>query len=265
MRNFFTNRMDFDDLIFESRNKEYGAYFLRQGYNLNVVISILLGSFIVIFLVLLPYLQAIHKKNDISQQMRPRYVEVKMDNIEPPKEIIVPPPIAPPPPATQAIIKYIAPVVVDTVLAIDKQPPANAEIQASTATTTELVVSSTGNSDELITGKEGTDTDEPFMIVEVKPTFKGGDIEKFREWVQKRVTYPLLAQENGIQGKITLTFVVERDGSVSNVKVVRGVFKDLDEEAENAIKASPKWSPGLQRGRPVRVRYYIPIIFTLGK
>ena len=265
MRNFFTNRMDFDDLIFENRNKDYGAYLLRQGYNLNVVISILLGSFIVIFLVVLPYLQAIHKRNDISQQMRLRYVEVKMDNIEPPKEIIVPPPIPPPPPATQVIIKYVAPVVVDTVLAIDKQPPTNAEIQASNTTSTELVVSNTGNSNELITGKEGTDTDEPFMIVEIKPTFKGGDIEKFREWVQKRVTYPQISQENGIQGKITLTFVIERDGKVSSVTVVRPVDPLLDEEAKKAIEASPPWTPGLQRGRPVRVRYYIPIIFSLGR
>jgi len=105
--------------------------------------------------------------------------------------------------------------------------------------------------------------DEIFVIVEDMPTFKGGDINKFRDWVQKRVRYPELASENGIQGRVFITFVVETNGTVSGVTITRSVDQLLDEAAKEAVAASPKWEPGMQRGRPVRVRYSIPIIFQL--
>lgn len=105
--------------------------------------------------------------------------------------------------------------------------------------------------------------EEVFVIVEDMPKFKGGDINTFREWVQKRVRYPELAAENGIQGRVFITFVVETNGTVSNVTVSRSVDQLLDEAAKEAVMASPKWEPGMQRGRPVRVRYSIPIIFQL--
>jgi protein TonB len=105
--------------------------------------------------------------------------------------------------------------------------------------------------------------EEIFVIVEDMPKFKGGDINKFREWVQKRVRYPELAAENGIQGRVFITFVVETNGNVSNVTISRSVDQLLDEAAKEAVMASPKWEPGMQRGRPVRVKYSIPIIFQL--
>jgi len=105
--------------------------------------------------------------------------------------------------------------------------------------------------------------EEIFVIVEDMPKFRGGDINKCREWVQKRVRYPELASENGIQGRVFITFVVETNGNVSNVTVTRSVDALLDDAAREAVAASPKWEPGMQRGRPVRVRYSIPIIFQL--
>jgi protein TonB len=105
--------------------------------------------------------------------------------------------------------------------------------------------------------------DEVFAIVEDMPTFKGGDINKFHDWVQKRVRYPELATDNDIQGRVFITFVVETNGTVSGVTVTRSVDQLLDEAAKEAVTASPKWEPGMHRGRPVRVRYSIPIIFQL--
>jgi protein TonB len=115
----------------------------------------------------------------------------------------------------------------------------------------------------VINAEEEEVEDEVFVIVEDMPTFKGGDINTFREWVQKRVRYPELAAENGIAGRVFITFVVETNGTVSNVTVTRSVDALLDEAAKEAVQASPKWEPGMQRGRPVRVRYSIPIIFQL--
>jgi protein TonB len=111
--------------------------------------------------------------------------------------------------------------------------------------------------------EEEATEEEVFVIVEDMPKFKGGDINKFREWVQKRVRYPEIAAENGIQGRVYITFVVETSGLVSNVSVTRSVDALLDEAAKEAVEASPKWDPGMQRGRPVRVRYSIPIIFQI--
>jgi len=115
----------------------------------------------------------------------------------------------------------------------------------------------------VLQAEEEETEDEIFVIVEDMPKFRGGDINKFREWVQKRVRYPELAAENGIQGRVFISFVVETNGNVSNVTVTRSVDALLDEAAKEAVAASPKWEPGMQRGRPVRVRYSIPIIFQL--
>ena len=263
---FFRNKKDFDDLIFEHRNKAYGAYNIRRGYDFSVMVSIVIASTIVTLSVLYPYIKSLGRRHDITQQMTTRYVEVKMDRLEPPKEKpIIPPSIDPPPANATPNVRYVAPVVVDTLLAAEKPQPTVAEVQASNPLTTDLVVTGTGTSNELLTGEEGLTSDEPFMIVEVPPSFKGGDLEKFREWIQKKANYPQMAQDNGIQGKVYLTFVVERDGTVSNVNIVRSVDPLLDEEAKKTIMASPKWTPGLQRGRAVRVRFYIPLVFTLNK
>lgn len=111
--------------------------------------------------------------------------------------------------------------------------------------------------------EEEATEEEVFVIVEDMPKFKGGDINRFREWVQKRVRYPEIASENGIQGRVYVTFVVETSGLVSSVSITRSVDALLDDAAKEAVEASPKWEPGMQRGRPVRVRYSIPIIFQI--
>jgi periplasmic protein TonB len=266
MSNYFIDKFEFDDLVFEHRNKEYGAYPIRKKYNSTIIISILVASFIVCALVIFPYLQINGTKNDLGRQIRLRYVEMKLDKLEPPKEdIYVPPVPKPPPPNTIANIAYIAPVIVDTLLPAEKQLPTVAEVESSNPETNKNAISGTGNGDDLLTGQDGEKSDEPFIYVEVNPTFKGGGIEKFRDWVQKRTIYPQIAQDNGIQGKVILTFIVERDGSVSNVRVIKSVDKLLDDEAVKAIESSPKWSPGLQRGRPVRVRFNIPLVFAFGR
>ncbi len=104
---------------------------------------------------------------------------------------------------------------------------------------------------------------EIFFIVEDMPTFQGKDVNAFRDWVAKRLKYPEIAAENGIQGRVYVQFVVEPDGHVDNVKVIRGVDPSLDAEAVRVVKSSPRWTPGKQRGKPVRVAYTIPIVFVL--
>ena len=103
----------------------------------------------------------------------------------------------------------------------------------------------------------------PFQLVEEKPSFNGGDANEFSKWVNSKLVYPEIAKENGIQGRVTLQFTVNADGRVSNVKVLRGVDSSLDKEAVRVVSSSPKWKPGKQRDRAVKVTYTFPVIFQL--
>ena len=103
----------------------------------------------------------------------------------------------------------------------------------------------------------------PFQLVEEKPSFNGGDANEFSKWVNSKLVYPEIAKENGVQGRVTLQFTVNADGTVSNVKVLRGVDSSLDKEAVRVVSSSPKWKPGEQRDRAVKVTYTFPVIFQL--
>jgi protein TonB len=252
---------DFDDLLFKTRNKDYGAYQLRKRYNSVLIAGIIAASSLVSLAVILPFL--LTSKSDRILTGGVSYVQVQMEKFEPPVDrIIVPPP--PPPPDVehiQEIVQYVPPVVVDTVLPLEKSQATTDQVLAQSSTN-ELEISGTGTGEDLLSGQEGMSTDEPFFLVEVMPSFRGGDINKFREWVQRRTNYPQIAIDNRIQGRVFLTFIVEPDGAVSNVTVVKGVDPIIDIEAVKAIQASPKWTPGLQRGQAVRVRYSMWLSFV---
>lgn len=103
----------------------------------------------------------------------------------------------------------------------------------------------------------------PFALVEEKPQFQGGDANTFSKWVSQHLEYPEIAKENGVSGRVMIQFTVNPNGSVSDVKVLRGVDPSLDREAVRVIQSSPKWTPGKQRDRAVKVTYQFPVIFQL--
>ncbi|MGM0530888.1 MAG: energy transducer TonB [Bacteroidota bacterium] len=112
--------------------------------------------------------------------------------------------------------------------------------------------------------EEEEEENEVFVVVENMPEFQGGDINAFRKYVQENIEYPTAAAENGIEGSVFVRFVVDTDGSISNVEVMRGVDPALDEEAKRVIMNAPAdWEPGEQRGETVRVQFTIPIVFKL--
>ncbi len=105
-------------------------------------------------------------------------------------------------------------------------------------------------------------TEEIFVVVEEQPEFPGGNTAMMK-FLGDNIKYPIIAQENGIQGRVITNFVVERDGSITDVQVVRGVDPSLDKEAVRVIQSMPKWKPGKQRGTTVRVRFTLPVVFRL--
>ena len=105
--------------------------------------------------------------------------------------------------------------------------------------------------------------DTPYIKVEKMPTFRGGDLNQFRNWVQGKLRYPQIAQENGISGRVIMSFVIERDGTLTNIEILQSPDRSLSEEATRVVKSSPKWEPGMQRNQAVRVKYTLPVVFQI--
>ncbi len=137
-------------------------------------------------------------------------------------KLYVPP--APPPPEPskiQEIVKYVPPVVVDSILPFEPKPVTTDQILAQSTIDSDAFTAN-GNGDDMMMGQDGFGSDEPFYLVEVMPSFKGGGISEFRNWVMRRTNYPQEAVDKKIHGTVYLTFIVEKDGSVSNVTIVKG-------------------------------------------
>ena len=111
--------------------------------------------------------------------------------------------------------------------------------------------------------EENIEEDIPFVNVETKPRFQGGEATTFSRWVSEHLSYPVIAQEMCISGRVMLEFTIRKDGRLADIKVLRGVDPILDEEAIRVVSNSPRWEPGMQQDRPVNVRYQFPVIFRL--
>jgi len=262
---------DFNDIIFEGRNKEYGAYFLRRNYNKVVIYSLIIAIIIGVAMVLIPYFKLPKKKSERLFKS----VFITMENLKLPGStenisLTHPPPISKGSSGLKVYdLKYVAPMVVDTIPLTENPVFPKSD---STGSNKDGVVQ--GENDDLgfgtgaysagvEAGAGGGGENGIYNEVAEMPRFKGGDINKFREWVQKKTKYPETATVNGVQGKVYIIFVIEMDGSVSNVKVARGVDPLIDDEALKSVKSSPKWTPGKHKGKAVRVSYFIAVNFEL--
>ena len=165
---------------------------------------------------------------------------------------------APPPPPTQVKI----PVLSDQIDIVDDEIEVNDDLFMNLEDDSNMgveIMEYVEVTEEEVVEEEAI----PFQLVEEKPSFQGGDANQFSKWVNSKLEYPEIAKENGVQGRVTLQFTVEKDGSVTKVKVLRGVDPSLDKEAERVVSMSPKWKPGKQRDRAVPVTYTFPVIFQL--
>jgi protein TonB len=247
-----------DDIVFEGRNKEYGAYYIRKRYNRFVIIAFVFAFLIVTVTAVTPLIESYYSKEKNSKKLL-KNVTMEMDKLE--KEEAPPPPPPPPPPeAVQEQVKFKAPVVVDTVKD-EVQIASNDDIVDNTsndAAPTEIVVEE--KHDKVVVEEEPI-----FVSVEENATFQGGSIESFRNWVAEHLKFPESAQEMGLEGKVIVQFVVNSKGLVERVAVMRGVDPVLDEAVVKTIQGSPKWTPGKQGGKAVKQQFVIPVNFKLNK
>jgi len=248
----------FDDIVFENRNKEYGAYKLRKKYSRNVIIALITGLVLMSTAIITPYLNA--KAAENKAKRTERQVEIKMENLDQPTETVAPP--LPPPPPPQEVVqqaRYIPPVVVDSVKPEETVQLMTAD-QAQVEVQNEEVVEEVQVVAEEV--QEDVDEAEPFYVVEEMPMFPGGDAA-IQKYIGDNVIYPEVAKENNIQGRVIVKFCVTPTGGVDQVSVLKGVDPELDVEVVRVVKTLPKFKPGKQGGKPVPVWYTIPINFQL--
>ena len=160
--------------------------------------------------------------------------------------------VAPPPPE--------APSIAETLTIVED----DADVEETTIASSE----ETGQAVEIKYVPVAVEEEEPeeqtiFEVVEQMPEFPDGGMAGLMQYLSKNIKYPTIAQENGTQGRVTVQFVVNKDGSIVDAKVLRGVDPYLDKEALRVIGTMPKWKPGMQRGKPVRVKYTVPVMFRL--
>jgi len=253
----FTNQ--WLDIVFEGRNKVYGAYELRKSNNKTAVKALVIGAIVFALAVSLPLIVSLlPDSSEADEVLDTKIVSIKL----PPKEDIkknIPPPPPPPPKVDQQ--KFVKPVVAKAE-EITEEPPKTVEIKDKKLG----AVTIKGDPDAVLTVEPvGTGTAAVVEEVdnqiyntagiEVKPDFPGG-INKFYKFVGDNYQTP---EEDGLKGKVYVTFVVEKDGSLTDIKVIRDIGYGTGKEAIRVLKKSPKWSPGVQNGKPVRVLYSLPI------
>jgi periplasmic protein TonB len=257
MKNYLQEIPCFDDIVFEGRNRKYGAYILRRKYRTTVLISMFTAIILLGTLVITPYLNAKAMKDKLTHEER--HVEISMENLDQPNEkIVVPPPPAPPADVIEQQ-KYIPPVVVDTIKPEDNVQLMTADEAQDEVRNTEVIEFPSEVKEEV---KEAEPAETPFLVVEENPMFPGGESELYK-YISEHLNYPEVAQENNIQGKVIIKFCVTAKGGVSQISILKGVDPELDAEAIRVVKTLPAFKPGRQGGIPVPVWYIMPIKFQI--
>ena len=269
------------EMVFAGKNKEYGAYQLRKGTSgrnikallILVIAAALVGGFLAWKVIeqkqaeeQQAYMEAM-KLAQLQQQAKKeeKKKEPVKPKIEPKKEI----------PVARETQKFTAPVIKkDELVKEENQVKQMDKLDEKVAVGTENKegtkdrLAEAVRSDIAVAAPPPPPAPKPevsnkvFDVVEEMPHFPGGPAA-LQAFLSSNTKYPVVAQENGVQGRVTVSFVVERDGSITDVKVVRSVDPSLDREASRVVKSMPRWSPGKQNGSTVRVKYTVPVVFRL--
>jgi periplasmic protein TonB len=248
-----------DDIVFEGRNQSYGAYVLRQLYSRHVGIA--LGITLVIFALLIwgpAIVNALTPEEEVVELPKRKLVYTEL-SAPPPIDKPKPPPPQIQLPKLQKVIKFVPPKVVKeqvveevpTIEEIKQNEVAAVEVEGPTEVVFEEPVQ------EVV-----VDDNQIFTVVEQQPEFTGG-YEAMAQFIKRNLKYPASARRMGVEGKVFVQFVVNKDGNITDVRTLRGISADCDKEAERIVKAMPPWKAGKQNGKPVRVSFVLPIVFKL--
>lgn len=263
------------DLVFESKNKEYGAYVLRKETGKrNLKAMVIVFSTIIAILVIafakvaienaMPKKEAITTDVELSQLAQKK--EAKVERKEPVKVEMEQKVVE----KVKSSVKFTAPEIKkDEDVKPEDELKSQDELAKSTTAIGSFDVKGNDEAEgevlkakEVIADEKPKEEEKPFTVVEQMPTFPGGDAA-LMSWLSKNIKYPAIAEENGVQGRVIVRFVVGKDGSISQANVVRSVDPSLDKEAIRVVKAMPHWIPGKQNGAAVPVWFTLPVTFQL--
>jgi periplasmic protein TonB len=258
-----TAEVKWEDIVFENRNREYGAYLIRKIYSKNVLMAAGLMLALVATLLASPYIAAFFKSNDGDEKKVLKNTVVSLDqpppimpNQPPPPRLEIPPPVK--------TLKYVAPKVTAKEV-VEEEIPTIEEIkktEISTETTEgpETVVFEEPVREVVSEGEDNS----IHTFVEQQPEFPGG-LEAMMKFIQKNMKYPAQARRMGTEGKVFVGFVVNKDGGITDVETIKGISAECDKEAARVVSLMPHWKVGKQNGKPVRVKYVLPINFKLAQ
>ena len=269
-KNLLAMEKSLNDIVFEGRNKLYGAYALRKGYSQTMQRSVLMGVTLFLLMVMLPNLYARlvpePKASDIAYVVEAKPIDIvpeEMPKVLPKEEL------APVGKTVKAVELVVLP---DNQVEIENIPPTVEELE--TAQPGQETVEGIADLDVIIPpiaavsssvlSKIGVEPkkEETFGTVEQAPEYRGG-LAAMGAFLQKNLKYPSQASSAGIQGRVFVEFIVGSDGKVENVTPIKGIGFGCDEEAVRVVKLMQNWVPGKQAGVPVRVRFTLPIVFQL--
>lgn len=265
---------EWTDLVFEGRNQAYGAYKLRKGTTKRNIWSLIIVTLAAVLLFLGLQLQKMVEANKtventqavelsaLEQKKKEAKVEKKEIIKTEPEKVVE---------KVKSSVKFTAPVIKKDSEVKEEDEIKLEEVEKSNKAIGSFTVE--GNDEvggEVLKAKDEIKAPEPpkheenkiFTVVEQMPMYPGGDAA-LMQYLSSNIHYPAVAAENGVQGRVVVGFVVERDGSITDVNVMRSVDPSLDREAVRVVKNMPRWTPGKQNGSAVRVKYQVPVTFRL--
>ena len=251
----------FDDIVFLGRNQEYGAYQLRKERAKNSVVGLLVTVGIAGVLIGASFVDFSFLKSKAKEET----IETSVTLAEPPplKDETPPPPPPPPPPPVRPTVQFLEMVAKKDKEVVDEDPPKQEEVKKA-----EISTETHEGKDDAPAVVEPVITSAPivedkvFTVVEQMPAYPGGE-EAMMRFIQSNINYPDMERENDIQGRVVVGFVVLEDGTLSDITVKKGVSPGIDKEALRVVRKLPKFNPGKQQGKAVKVSFVLPIMFKL--
>jgi periplasmic protein TonB len=255
----FVEPQRWDDIVFENRNQTYGAYVLRRVYGKNVFLGMVITLAVLALMVYGPAIAAMLKGEEVVEKAPPKKLVYTELSAPPPIDKPKPPPPQIQLPKLQKVIKFVPPKVVKE--EVVEEVPTIEEIKQNEVAATEIEGPTEVVFEEPVQ-EVVEDDNQIFTVVEQQPEFEGG-YEAMSRFISKNLRYPASARRMGVDGTVYVQFVVAKDGSISEVKTIRGISADCDKEAERVVNMMPNWKPGKQNGKAVFVRFVLPIKFKL--
>jgi periplasmic protein TonB len=247
-----------EDMVFRNKNKLYGAYALRRKYSKYLTLSLIITLFLMLTGMAYPVIASF-----LIRHIGTSSIDNGTYDPIPVPPVTDPPALPPPPPPSTSInsVKFVVPkLVMDSVESDFGKQDILADNKPLSPLATDPDIAPVDNKPEPVIPTNVKP--EPLTSVGEMPAFPGGD-EALFSFLKKNLRYPQEAKETGISGIVYITFVVEINGAISEVAVVRGISSECDEEAMRVVRSMPDWTPGKQNNTPVRVRFNLPVRFTL--